>query len=610
MKNLKIYFIGIAVLITFSRCGEEFLFLENPNTITNESFWKTEADFQKGLIATYSALQYQNVSGGTMSSRENIRSDIGRSFDFYNTQYAFHQLNWNASSPYPSARWSELYIGVFRANQVIEKLAAADGIDPASKSLILGQARFLRAVFYFWLANSYNGAVIHTEVPVKAEEFKRKFEDRGTVIETIVKPDLRFAMSVLPKKWEGNENIGRITWGAATSLLGKVHLYDVRPEGLTGSVPYDSAAFYFKQVIDSDLYKLTDNIGDNFTAQNEFNSESIFEVSFNDKVNEGVSGASKDDIGNSQGAEATTKPRGAAPQLRGGFRTVVPTHWVNELYENDEIDPANPINIGNNYSMRAYWSIAFLRQDDGPLGTYYQQDNANIRNIADWFNGGAESCYWKKGTSWYESKNENALDRSGINERIIRLADVYLMYAEALLGSQGDGALEEALQYVDNVRRRSGVLTLDQYRNTSSGRIPQLHKRGMGAAKHPMILLNAQSLLTHIQYVERVLELAYEGNAIRWNDLVRWGIVREAFENQDDHSFVDLVVNPESGQQEPIDNGIIEFCGPTCAEPEPFFLGRAILRYASAEVQLERYAPERHDYFDIPNNEVNNNNNL
>ncbi len=590
-------------------CEKEFLTLENPNALTEATYWATEDDFQRGLVATYSALQYPSVGGADMSQYENVKSDVGRSFDFYNFAYIYHQLEWQPGW-YVQWRWEQLYAGIFRANQVIENLepfVENEDFTANEKVSVLAQARFLRGMFYFWLVNSYNQGVLHTTVPKVEEDFNKGLSTREEILSTVVFPDLEYARANLPTTWD-ESNLGRATWGAATSALAKVHLYEE---------DWTTAAALFKEVIDSDLYDLVPDIGDNFTSLNEFNEESIFEISYNDNVREGIgAGGVQDDISNQFGnflsAEVSNKGKQAAPQLRGGFRVCVPNHWVHELYEDDVPDPGNGINTDNVYSMRAYWSIAFLRQDDGPLNGQYYQQTGDLRNIADWFNGGAESAYWKKGTNWYNSSAEGQLSRSGINERLIRLADVYLMYAEAILNRDGDGALEEALTYVDLVRSRAGVITLNDYRNTNSGRIPQLHRRANPANSdgHPFISLNASSLMTHIQFVERVLELSFEGMAIRWNDLVRWGVMREAFQNQNDHVYTIDVLNEATGQIEPLDNGILEFCGTVCVEPEPFFLGRAIERYQSAEVQLSRYNPELHDYFPIPFTELNNNQGL
>ena len=602
MRSLRIIslFVGSVLL---NACEDEFLNLENPNATTEASFWETEDHFQKGLISAYSALQYSSVAGADMSQYENVKSDVGRSFDFYNFAYIYHQLEWDPGW-YVQWRWEQLYAGVFRANQVIENAEAFsvnDDFTEEERTLVLAQARFLRGILYFWIVNSYNQGILHTSVPKVEDDFNKPLSDREEILTTVILPDLMFARENLPESWD-DANLGRATWGAATGMLGKVYLYED---------DWDTAATYFKEIIDSGLYALVPNIGDNFTSLNEFNEESLFEVAYNDNVRPGQGAGAQDDIStpfqNIVGAEVSNKGKQAAPQLRGGFRVCVPTHWVHELYEDDVPDPNNALNDGNNYSSRAYWSIAFLRQDDGPLGGTYYQQTGDLRGIADWFNGGAESAYWKKGTNWYNSTAEGQLSRSGINERILRLADVYLMYAEAILNRDGDGALEEALSYVDMVRSRAGVITLNSYRNSNSGRIPQLHRRANPANSdgHPFIALNASTLMTHIQFVERVLELSFEGMAIRWNDLVRWGLVREAFQNQDDHVYTIDVLNESTGQMEPIDNGILEFCGTVCVEPEPFFLGRAIERYQSAEVQLARYSPELHDYFPIPFNEIN-----
>ncbi|MFY0607608.1 MAG: RagB/SusD family nutrient uptake outer membrane protein [Cyclobacteriaceae bacterium] len=598
MKYSKLVLLTICALF-LNACEESFLGLENPNAITEDSFWNTEEDFQRGLVATYSALQYPAVGGANMSQYENVKSDVGRSFDFYNFAYIYHQLDWTPGW-YVQWRWEQLYAGVFRANQVIENLegfSATDDFTEEEKTVVMAQAKFLRAMFYFWIVNSFNQGIIHETVPKVAEDFNKELSSREDILNTIILPDLMFARENLPQSWNDDE-LGRATWGAATAALGKVNLYEEE---------WETSATYFKEIIDSGLYSLTADIGENFTSLNEFNEESIFEIAYNDNVREGIGSGAHDDIGTSLGAEVHNKGKQAAPQLRGGFRVCVPTHWVNELFEDDVPDPNNPINTDNQYSLRAYWSIAFLRQDDGPLGGQYYQQTGDLRLIADWFNGGAESAYWKKGTNWYNSSAEGQLSRSGINERIIRLADVYLMYAEAILMRDGDGALEEALTYVDMVRTRAGVITLNEYRNNNSGRIPQLHKRANPANSegHPFISLSASSLMTHIQFVERVLELSFEGMAIRWNDLVRWGLVREAFQNQDEHVYTIDILNEDTGQLEPVDNGILEFCGTTCVEPEIFFLGRAISRYQSAQVQLERYDSDVHDYFPIPFNEIN-----
>ncbi len=594
---------SIALLFTslflFSSCEDDFLQENNPNTITTASYWKTQDDFQKGLITVYGALQYSAV-GDDFVRDECIRTDIGRSFTFYGSSWDFSMFEWNPNTAYVANRWSQLFVGIFRANQVIdnlERIVPSDAFTQEEKDVIEGQAKFLRSWFYFQLYKSYGQAPIHTSIPVAEADFKKPLSSKEDLVNEVILPDLYFAKENLPNKWANLGDKGRVTWGSASSLLGKVHLFEEE---------WDSAAFYFNEVIESGIYSLTSNIGDNFTSLNEFNSESIFEISFNELFNPGVPGASKEDVFTTQGGESSVLARQAAPQLRGGYRTVVPNMWVNEMFEKEEPDLALAMNAGNIYSQRAYWSIAFLRQDDGALGGEYYQKVGDLRTIADWFNGGAETVYWKKYTNWYQQGAESNLNRSGINRRIIRLADVHLMYAEAIL--MGGGDINEAMNHIDMVRSRSGIKTLDQYRNQFGGRIPQMHIRqtNPGPARHPLITVNAESLLTHIRFVERVLELGFEGH--RWFDLVRWGLVREAFENQNKYDYTDLELNEATGQMEPVDNGILEFCGEVCVEPDRYFLGRAIETYQTAQEQIDKYNSDLHDYFPIPQIELNTNN--
>lgn len=551
-------------MVLFSGCNEEdFLTKVNPNTVTTGNFWKTKGDFEKGTTAIYATLQYPSLTGATASTVEEVRTDLGRSQIWFPASIAFNEFAWNDNTKYVVELWSNAYTGVFRANQVLQNIETVEAEDftEDEKTLMKAQAKFLRGLYYFWISNAYNGAVMHTIVPETEEEMKKPFQDRAKIIQEIVIPDLTYAYENLPKTWNGDSNLGRVTWGAAASLLGKVYLYDKN---------WSEAAKYFKEVIDSDIYQLVPDIMDNFTDENEFNSESIFEVNYSDALKSGTPADIKDVAGDS---EATARPMQFAPSKAGGWRTTLPTFWLQEAFMNEPLDLTHPINEDRNYSSRAYASIAFLDQD----GPYYLSEE----RIQGTFANSSESAYVKKFTYWYKYATEDSqLRRSGINERIIRLADVYLMYAEAILMKEGDPALNEAMTYVDMVRNRAGVITLAQFDTDLGGRIPQMHLRKDDEGNFPTTLLNATSLMTHIQRVERPLELCFEGHAIRWNDLLRWGKIEEVFTEL--HA-VDLTASPFT-----IPGGEVY----------------------SFDMALRNYTPDTHNYFPIPNIERTSNPNI
>ncbi|MFC5624793.1 RagB/SusD family nutrient uptake outer membrane protein [Algoriphagus winogradskyi] len=569
--KLKIYkrsFASIALssMLLFG-CGVDFLEETNPNAITTDTFWETSKQFQSGLATVYGALQFQSISGAGLIN-EMILGDIGGTESWYRPT-AYRNLTYNDASDQVTDKWNELYIGVFRANQVINQIQEADPslFAENEKETIEAEAKFLRAFFYFQLAHTYGKAVIRTEIPVTDEDFNLPPSTKEEILNTVVLPDLEFAKTHLPKSWD-DKNKGRVTWGAATSLYGKTLLFQEK---------WSEAATEFKSVIDSKVYALTPKIRDNFSEENEFNEESIFEVAYNSEINPGANGSVVDDDPGRTGAEATAIATGLGQLNFGAYNTLLPSYYLHELYVNDEVDPNNSINKDNTQSVRMSASVVPINGE----GLYYQLP---IGTRGGWAFG--QSAYIKKHTNWYHLPNEDGNARSGINFRHIRLADVYLMYAEALLNA--GGSVDEAIEYIDLVRARSGVVTIRQYLTENGNTFPQLHISKQVHGTQPMVAPTADNIMTHIRRVERPLELAFEGH--RWKDLVRWGIVKEVFDElrQDE-------VWREANKASIFDQ-------------EPLFIAERIR--PDFLLSSANYSPTVHNYFPIPALELQNNNQI
>ncbi|MCW2120325.1 RagB/SusD family nutrient uptake outer membrane protein [Flavobacterium sp. 7A] len=508
-------------ILSLSSCDEkDFLTVNNPNSVTEATFWKTPTQFNSALTTVYAALQFQSISGSGLPDEE-VRADIADTFTFFRP-LIYRQLTYTDNSPQVVSKWSELYIGIFRANQVIGQIEKVDTstFAPNEKENILAQAKCLRAFFYFQLIHTYGKAVIRTEV--STTDFNKKLSSIEEVTNTIIIPDLNYARLNLPPSWTGL-NIGRVTSGTATSLRGKVYLYDKK---------WDLAATDFKEVIDSNVYTLTPKILDNFTDQNEFNSESILEVAYSSTASPGASGNNVDDTPFASGAEANAVgSQYASIGGFGGFNTVISNYYLHELFLSDEVDTNNAVNapvggVTNKQSKRLTASIAPKDFE----GTYFGVTNTNTQ--VHTYRGLGLTAIVKKYTNWYQGTAEIALNRSGINFRHIRLADVYLMYAEAVLNASTLPAgvsdpIAESIKYIDLVRERAGVKTLKQYLAANSNTFPQLNISKQRYITQPMVAPTKQNLMTHLQMVERPLELCFEGH--RWKDLVRWGIVKDVF---------------------------------------------------------------------------------
>lgn len=584
MKNTFITKTILLIIATvlFTGCEKELLEQSNPNAITTDSFWKTRDDFDKATNALYSSLQFPSVSGGELINNM-LRSDEGGTESWYGTPLSYTNLTWTDASTFVQSRWSELYIGIYRANQVLYFASKADFLSDEEKKLILAQARFLRGLNYFWLATTYNGAVIHDELAQDNEQFHRPFSPASEVYSKVVIPDLQIAYKDLPKVWTGKNTTGRFTWGAAASMLGKVYLYQK---------DWTNAAKYFKEVIDAadndGLYRLTSVYMDNFTSENEFNSESILEVAFSDNYKQGANGSAVDNVLGSAGSEAQSLASAFASIIgAGGYNTVLPTYWMQELFvAGDSLDVSIPANVGRRYSSRTFASIV-VEFGDGdyykaPLTTNLVTGQKSKANFA--YGQGSKVKKW---TQWYKVESEDPATgaRSGINFRHIRLADIYLMYAEAVL--EGSGDVNTAKTYIDKVRKRAGVLTLQQYQDANNGQIPVLDKpRFPNSLKtHDLTPLNKTSLLRHLRMVERPLELSFEGH--RWNDLVRWGIIKDVFTQryEEEKLITKKLINPATG-------GI---SGPKIF---PLYLNERVR--PDWVVPAATYQSATHDYFPIP----------
>ena len=656
LKALNILLTG--VFLIFCSCSDD-LDIENPNSLSAKSFWSSEVDIQQGLVATYAALQRDGLLGGSASTQLPVRSDIGRPNNWNANAIGLNKLTFNDNSDIVKKRWRDCYIGIYRANQVLTNINNID-FNESTKTQMQAEARFLRGFFYYSLYRGYNNGsvIIHTTVPESSEDFYKSPSPAEEVYNLILS-DLEFAYEHLPQQYPGSVDLGRATWGAATAMLGKLHINEL---------DYISAKKYFGEILDSNLYSLVPNIGDNFNEEGEMNSESIFEVAYSTSAKPGTSNGAAD---GPLGSEATSRARTLATTQGGGYRTIMPSYYMNMLFKNDIMDTTNPINASRNgsakYSIRASYSIAIADDDNTTL---YQRES----NQGGAYNNG-EASYLKKFQNWWLDR-ESDQSISGINERVIRLADVMLLYSECDLKT---GGISDALEKINVIRNRSGVVPLRQtidfqynpeptnndpnhfdfdtdiieikqhmllsgqmvnyefsgtnncfylpedipelpevdpttnntyyaividYNNIklAATRLDALENRPIDFIKKPdcetfentmefrlSVYLDADSIMEHIMWVERPLELMFEGHDIRWEDLTRWGKVKEQYDRLASKKYV--IISKVLYEYDPnIHTSIDE---------------KNTLNEFTQAAAI--YQPEVHNYFPIPSTEQNSN---
>lgn len=486
MKKIKIGALVILLnLIAVASC-EDKLNLAPLGELNSETFYITLDDFEAASLAPYSTLLnfYYDQNGlGHYNGIEYPSDDVrhGGQGNENNVDFIWLPDNGNFSWIY-----QESYKGIMRSNTILNRLPFSELTD-AQKARFEGEAKFIRAYLYFNLAIHWGTPPLVPEIITSLDGSRIGNSAPGEVLDFVIQ-DLISAKANLPESWNAN-NVGRATRGAATSLLGKVYLYRQN---------YADASREFNEVVNSGTYSLVPNYGHNFSEDHQNNSESIFEIQFsrgdfnpwlpvdfglNENQNVGHAGT-----GRTINFRASCFLGACAPGANGnGYgRIHITIPLQNEFEPNDPRIFDTFFVEGEDYFGRPYnpaWSIT------GATPSKY------IRNFIS-----------------YPQPNAGSN-----NERVIRLADVYLMLAEAeLLGG-------------NNVTRAAELINLVRRRADSTGNI--LLERSSGASQQQML-----SWLLH----ERRVELALEGH--RYNDLVRWhnaGIINIA----DDIDFGSSLAN-------------------------------------------------------------------
>lgn len=507
MKNLIIPFILTAALI--SGCKKD-LEVPNPNTATIDNFWQTEADAVTGVNAVYSTLHRGGMSRWQWFYFE-VRSDMGKStspaIDIVNNMDRFLITDYNYWNT--TAVWADNYIGIFRANQVLDYVPEME-IDEVLKSRVIGEARFLRALYYYHLAILFGNVPLQVEMSTPADLPPTSSQSE---VFALIQSDLIDAANRLPlKSGYASEDLGRATKGAAMALLGKVYMQQ-QEYGLA-----QQTLDWFFTGEGSGQYSLMSNYRDNFLITSENNDESVFEWQFEINSTETTDNdieTPNHNYGTSLAKFLSPKPIGFAD---GESHRWVVNEFMVETTTDGQRDPRleasflyDSTNVGGPTQTIVY-------------GQSWQQRVNAFQLVPGVFFRKFLNDHWRNDESF----------RSPNNYRFIRYSDVLLMYAECL---NANGNTPLAYDYVDQVRARIGLAPLAQT-------MP-----GMGQA----------AFLDQIKH-ERITELAGEGH--RWMDLARWGDLSSdlaerdpGFTNfeQNKHEFLpipqqDLDINPNMQQ--------------------------------------------------------------
>lgn len=268
MNKLKHILVACLTGFVLSSCSDSFLQLapvSNPNA---GNFFKTKADFDLASNAAYATLYtvYNpegpvSYAGELMGDNVTILNISGNMAD----KWQFRDYTLAPANTMVYQFWQDFYKSLYNINIVISKIESAD-VDAAYKDKIKGEMLFLRSLYYFQMVQIWGDLPLVT-APITAEESYGILRSPVSEVYAQIVKDLQFAASKLPLV----ATVGKVSKGAAQSLLGKVYL-------TMGDKA--NAATTLKEVVNSGQYQLLPSYATLWSPTNKNTKESIFEIQY------------------------------------------------------------------------------------------------------------------------------------------------------------------------------------------------------------------------------------------------------------------------------------------------------------------------------------------
>lgn len=476
MKSFnKILLAALFSCVGLTFCSDK-LDLTDENLPTTESYFKKAIELQAGVNAAYASMRSPGGVSREWFFVHDTRSDddsAGGGQLEAPRREMLEQPTPSTSNSVMSDLWRIVYVMINRVNTV---LVAAPNVndDVVLRDRVVGEAKFLRAWAYFELVSQWGDVPLYAEPVSTATGFKGK--STADEIYAFIISDLTDAVAKLPVSYD-NVNRGRATKGAANALLGRV---------LMQKGDYAGAKAALLAVVNAGIYSLSPQYVDNFLEETEYNAESIFEVVFFDRG---------DNNFNWGGYTSGDGPSAPVSTVRN--QEYCPVAWRNLIPSDKYINEFERVATGAakddpRYKFSVYESGDLFNNGQETLTDAQQNGNSSV------VNGVIKKVSWRKYMLIYkESSAAASFHPGGINQRLIRYADVLLMLAECEAEA---GTLPAAVGYLNQVRAR-----------------PSVAMPAYPTAQYPTTTKN--DVLRAIMH-ERTVELG--GESVRNVDILRW----------------------------------------------------------------------------------------
>ena len=454
--NILKYTLAIAGILSFSSCAKDFLEQKNTYQISQGNFFDNDEAVSQAVMPLYSYVWYDFNDKFYYGMGDGRANNITAQYSEY--IYPYTNFTETGLSSGLTEAWGALYSVVAQANNTINNIAnnSTANVSETAKIQGIAEARFMRGLAYWYISSLWGCAVIYNNTQDLVNNYVVSPSPVADGIEFAIR-DMEYAAVHLPS---ASPATGRVNKYAAYAMLSRFYL---SMAGLTTSGRYDGSnvatdanrgtrnEYYLDAakkaaavVIEEGPYKLADTYAELFAASTfNNNSESIFQLQFQAGAEDGL-------------AQSMTRFLAWSTQVNQGNSWGGSTYCSYDLWEEFKEYEDQTLGTKVDDAIRRHNCIA-------SYGESYPELSANPEKpyvYGETENAGSQGANVKKYVIGTNAVNGFAVNNnSGINTYMMRLAEVYLNYAEATLGNNGKTTDATALKYFNALRTRAGVAT-------------------------------------------------------------------------------------------------------------------------------------------------------
>lgn len=441
MKNIIKYALAIGFVALFnSSCSKDFLEIEPVDKLTQDNFYQNESQIKAATASLYGFPWFDFNDKFFWLAGDLLAGNMYYTFD---QEGQFFFFSYGEGNAYLTSGWKGLYRVVSYSNSIINDMptiAASKGVSQEVIDKAVGEARFVRGTAYYMIAEYWGEAPIveNASELVAANNLRLPKNTRKSLYE-MARRDLSFAAEKLPAADEP----GRATKWSAKAMLAKLHLTMAQNIGDAESAAnFEAAKTLAAEVIEQSGLSLMGSYADLFRIENNNNSESLFALQW---MEGGYA------FGNSRQANWARSSYITGNSEAWGGGKCMTLDFMNNVEAGDKRRHSIYMAPGDHYpeirkNDGGYEYNIVLRDPADPNITI-EAATPVLNSLKKYVVGSADDNGGKVSTG----------QATALNQYIIRLADVYLIYAEAACGANGSTADGKALQYFNAIRSRAGL---------------------------------------------------------------------------------------------------------------------------------------------------------